>query len=144
MSKPKSKVEELRAQLAAARAPRDQKQAALEEAAEIARLEREIADEPAIAKAVEEHGAIGEMIAVLHTPSGAVVVKRPQQAAWRRFSDSDTLKGKDVHRLAYDCLVYPARADFDRICDAHPAALEQIGVMITELASVRARDLAGK
>lgn len=143
MSK-RSKVEELRAKLAEARAPREQKQAELEDAAEIARLEQEIADEPHIAKAVEEHGAIGEMIAVMHTQSGAVIVKRPQQAAWRRFSDSDTLKGKDVHRLAYDCLVYPSRADFDRICDAHPAALEQVGVLITDLASVRARDLAGK
>lgn len=143
MSK-RSKVEELRAKLAEARAPREQKQAELEDAAEIARLEQEIADEPHIAKAVEDRGAIGERIAVVHTPSGVIIVQRPQQAAWRRFSDADNLKGRDIHRLAQDCLVYPSKAAFDAICEAHPAALETVGVHITELASVRARDAAGK
>lgn len=144
MSKPKSKIDELRAQLAAARAPREQKQAALDEAAEIARLEREIADEPAIAKAVEEHGAIGEMISVIHTPAGVVIVKRPRGAVWRKFSETHDIKSSDVLSFVKNCLVHPGKTEVEDIFEAYPVALETVAEQAKLLASVRVRDMAGK
>lgn len=141
---PVDELEALRAQLAAARAPREQTQASKEREAEIARLKQELADEPAIAAAVETHGAIGQAIGVLHTPSGVVIVKKPRQASWRRFSDSGAIKGSDVHTLLQACLVHPTKADLDRILDAHPAAVETLGGIITGLAAAGTKEAAEK
>lgn len=137
-------VAALRAKLAAARAPRDQKQAALEREAEIARLTQEIADEPAIAEMVDKHGAVGDGIAILRTPEGAVVVKRPQQAVWRRFSDTKNTDGPAVYKLVRGCVVYPSLERLEAIIEKRPAALEQLGGLISELAIARDADLAGK
>ena len=137
-------VEALRKQLAEARAPREAKQAQLEREREIARLKQEIEDEPAIAAAVVEHGAIGDKIGVVHSDEGAIVVKRPKVAAWRRFSDGETVKGKDMRMLAKECLVYPSWSRFEAITEARPAALEAVGLVIGRLAQARDKEAAEK
>lgn len=134
----------LRAKLAAARAPRDQKQAELERAAEIARLTQEIADEPAIAEAVDKYGAVGDGVAILRTPEGAVVVTRPKQAVWRRFSDTKVTDGVAVYKLVRGCVVHPSLERLEAIIEKRPGALEQLGGLIAELAVARDADLAGK
>ena len=144
MSKQPDELEALRAKLAAARAPREQKQASLEREAEIARLTQEIADEPAIAEMVDRHGAVGDGIAILRTPEGAVVVTRPKQAVWRRFSDTKVTNGESVYKLVRGCVVYPSLERLEAILEKRPAALEQLGGLISELAVARDADLAGK
>ena len=144
MSKQPDELEVLRAKLAAAKAPREQKQAALERDAEIARLTQEIADEPAIAEAVDKYGAVGDGIAILRTPEGAVVVTRPKQAVWRRFSDTKVTDGASVYKLVRGCVVHPSLERLEAIIEKRPAALEQLGGLISELAVARDADLAGK
>lgn len=136
-------VDALRAQLAEARAKREAKQANAEREDERARLKQELADEPVIEKAIDEHGAIGDGIAVLHTRLGVVIVRRPRQAVWRAFSDKD-VRGSTVHTLVQQCLVHPTKAELDTILNAYPAALEMLGGKVAELATVRERDSAGK
>lgn len=144
MSKQPDELEALRAKLAAARAPREQKQAGLEREAEIARLTQEIADEPAIAEMVDRHGAVGDGIAILRTPEGAVVVTRPKQAVWRRFSDTKVTNGESVYKLVRGCVVHPSLERLEAIIEKRPGALEQLGGLIAELAVARDADLAGK
>ena len=83
-----------------ARAPREQNwsQAPKGDAAEIAPRTRDCG-RATHRQAVEEHGAIGERIAVVHTPSGVVIVRRPQLGDLAS-SVFDNLKGRDIHRLA--------------------------------------------
>jgi len=144
-SRQPNELERLRAELAAAKAPREAMQAVLEESAEIARLTQELSDEPHIAAAVEEHGAVGDAIAVLHTPAGAIIVRRPKGAVWRRFSETAAgMKSGDILTFVKSCLVYPQKADVERIFDLHPAALERVGGMLAELANVKASEAVGK
>ena len=144
MSKQPDELEALRAKLAAARAPREQKQAGLEREAEIARLTQEIADEPAIAEMVDKHGAVGDGVAILRTPEGAIVVTRPKQAVWRRFSDTKVTDGVAVYKLVRGCVVHPSLERLEAIIEKRPGALEQLGGLIAELAVARDADLAGK
>ena len=144
MSKQPDELDVLRAKLAAAKAPREQKQAALERESEIARLTQEIADEPAIAEMVDKHGAVGDGVAILRTPEGAIVVTRPKQAVWRRFSDTKVTDGVAVYKLVRGCVVHPSLERLEAIIDKRPGALEQLGGLIAELAVARDADLAGK
>ena len=144
MSKQPDELDVLRAKLAAAKAPREQKQAALERESEIARLTQEIADEPAIAEMVDKHGAVGDGVAILRTPEGAIVVTRPKQAVWRRFSDTKVTDGVAVYKLVRGCVVHPSLERLEAISDKRPGALEQLGGLIAELAVARDADLAGK
>lgn len=144
MSKQPDELDVLRAKLAAAKAPREQKQAALERESEIARLTQEIADEPAIAEMVDKHGAVGDGVAILRTPEGAIVVTRPKQAVWRRFSDTKVTDGVAVYKLVRGCVVHPSLERLEAIIEKRPGALEQLGGLIAELAVARDADLAGK
>jgi len=143
-AEPVDELTALRAQLAAARAQRETAQEALERAAEIARLKQEIADEPHITKAVEEHGAIDDRIGLVQTAMGVVIVRRPKQAVWRRFSDAGSMKGPDIHTMVKQCLVHPDAARFDSICDAYPATLEIVGGKVATLAQSRTKEAAEK
>lgn len=137
-------MSDVRAQVAAKRAARVAKQAALETKADEAALLQELADEDAIAKAMDDHGAIGDAIDTLPTSLGVIIVRRPKQAVWRRFSDSGAMKGSDIHTLVRQCLVHPAPAQFDAICEAYPATLELAGGKVATLAQSRTKEAAEK
>lgn len=136
-------LKELRAQLAAARAPRETKQSELDAQAEKERLKQELLDEPHIQAAIDEHGNIGEGIAVLHTQKGAIILKRPKQGAWRRFGDSK-VTGADIRQLVSTCRVYPPVAAFDAIVEEYPAALDKLGTLACELAASTTKEASGK
>lgn len=144
MSAPISTTDALKAKLAAAKAARESLQEAKETEPEDVRLQRELDDEIAITAAIEAHGAIGDGIAVMRTKLGCVILKRPKQAAWRRFSDAKQTTGAEARALAVACLAHPTAQAFDAICEAYPAALEQAGALACDLARAKGKEDAGK
>lgn len=134
----------LRKQLAEMRAAGEAKRATITEQTELERLQRELEDEPHIQEAIDTHGAIGDGIAILRTRMGAIVVKRPAQSAWRRFSDGKAITGQESRTLVAACRVYPSMARVDEIVDAYPAALEQVAGLACELAAAGSKEVAAK
>jgi len=136
-------LQALRDKAAAARAAREAAQAKREESEEV-RLQREIETEDAIAAAIESHGAVGDKIAVLRTPMGVIIVRRPDKPVWRRFSDGKETTGKEGRGLVIPSLVHPTAARFDEIEREYPAVLEQAVTLVTDLAVARDKEATGK
>lgn len=134
----------LRAKLAESRAATATKQAEAEQKVDLERLKHDVMDEPHIAAAIEEHGAVGVGIQVLRTPIGCIIIKRPKKALWRRFSDADKVTGQQTLGLVTGCLVYPSPQRFEEITAEFPAALEQAGGMACLLAAASDKDATGK
>lgn len=134
--------------IAKAKAEREQLDAEAEERAELARLQREaiaaenaLRDEPHIAKAEEEHGALGEGIAVIDTPRGAIVIKRPHHLVFRKFSAKEKPKIDEIEAFVRSCLVYPAKDTFESIAEefsgTYGACVNAITVLMTNTSKER-------
>ena len=141
--------EQLEAELAAARAANAANVAARTERAELSALkeaiEREknaLRDAPAIEKAELEHGA--DKIATVVTRLGAVVLKRPHSASYRRFQDQASSKSEDVIKLVRPCVVYPTAAELDRILDEQPGVLARLADAVATLADAAQEERRGK
>lgn len=130
-----------RAKIAAARADAD----ALEQLrAEVEQEEFALRDAPAIAAAEEKHGAPGVGTVVVETRLGAVVVKRPHAAIFRKFADKASTKSADVEALIRPCVVYPDAAALDRILDEQPAVLTRIADAVVVLGGAATAERSGK
>lgn len=134
-----AKVE--RARLAAEREKREADRALAEE---LEREERAIRDEQAIADAEAAHGPLGKKIAAVHTSQGVVIVKRPNAALFRKFTDAGELTSDECERLVRPSLVHPARAVFDKYAEEEPAILVRCANACAKLAGVRKEELTGK
>lgn len=106
--------------------------------------EREARDAPAIAKAEEEHGPIGEKIAVVKTGWGSVVLKRPNHVIFKRFQDKASAKSDDFLALVKPCVVYPDAKTVEVIVEEYPATLVDLADVVVELARGRAREVSAK
>jgi len=126
--------DEAKVKLAAIRAKREAMAVAREARAEATvdeQLETEsraLADDEAIEKLEAEHGAVGKKLTVVRTRLGAVVFKKPTNAAWRRHLDeqlklghADTTATEKLVRL---CRIYPDAAAFDTILDEYPGSAQ--------------------
>lgn len=141
--------EDLERRLAAARerkraaeAKRQATQAAADALAKVETEEREALDEEAIANAEAEHGA--NKIGIVRTDLGAVIVKRPHPAHYKRFRDRESAKTQDLEKLVRPCVVYPDATRFDAMLDEQPAILDRVANQVVELAGFRAREVSGK
>ena len=141
--------EQLEAELAAARAANAPHVAARTERVELASLreaiEREknaLRDAPEIEKAEIEHGA--DKVAIVVTRLGAVVLKRPHMASYRRFQDEAKSKSEDVIKLVRPSVVYPAAAELDRILSEQPGVLARLADAVATLADAAAEERRGK
>jgi hypothetical protein len=114
--------------------------AALEAAA--VREENALRDAPGIEKAEIEHGA--GKIATVVTCLGAIVVRRPHVAAYRRFQDQASSKSEDVIKLVRPCVVYPTAAELDRILDEQPGTLALLAEAVATLAGAAQQERQGK
>lgn len=148
-TKPPSMREQLEAELAAAKAANAGHVAARAERAEIAAIRESIAreknalrDAPEIEKAELEHGI--DKIAIITTLLGAIVVKRPHMASYRRFQDEAKSKSEDVIKLVRPCVVYPAAAELDRILSEQPGVLARLADAVATLADAAAEERRGK
>ncbi len=68
----------------------------------------------------------GDKLALVTTPLGEIVFKRPSRAVYDKWSD-DNSSGKSrsatARELAQNCLVYPTFAEFTAILDELPGLL---------------------
>lgn len=130
-------LEDLKAQLAAAKAARDSAEAAAKPSDKETLL-REIADETAMAEALSKYGAIGKEIHGIYTTEGVIIIKRPRQAEFRLYQQAGT-EPAERHQamdiLVRSCLAHPDKETYSRIEDRLP--------MITSLLAGAAAILAG-
>jgi hypothetical protein len=142
---PKTRLAQLKAEIAeniAKRAARDADRA-LE--AEVSAAQRELADEKAITQAECEHGAVGEMLSVIRTPThGVIIVKRPSPLVFRRFRDTATHNSEELGKLIRPSLVYPSLTQLELIFDEQPALETVVADQICALAGAGRAKIAGK
>jgi hypothetical protein len=136
-----AEVRAKRAALAEARRVREA-QRAIDEA--LADEKQSLADDQAIEAAEAEHGPVGKKLAVVKTDMGAIILKRPHPAAFKRFQDKGSLKTVDLDRLVRGCLVHPLPDVFDLVMDELPATLLRCADAVSYLAGVRAEDVSAK
>lgn len=143
-----STPDELEAQLAAIRARR----AALAETAQ-ARLTPTLDEQVALeARALEEdellerfqleHGA--RAVAIIRTEAGAVIVRRPHIAAYRKFQDRGALTSDSAEELVKSCLLHPSKPELDKVLRLIPGVLVTLASACVELAGHRTADLGAK
>lgn len=106
--------------------------------------EREAKNETAIAAALEEHGPIGQKIAVIDTDLGAIIVKRPNPLVFKRFQSAGSVKWDDLEKLVRPCVVYPDKGALDTILEDLPATLTRVADAVVTLAGARAQEVSGK
>lgn len=133
-----------RARKAAADAKRAESEAAAAAAAELEALEREATDAEALAKCVAEIGPVGSKICVVETDMGAVVLRRPNAALFKRFQDQGKFDSAALDKLMRPCVVYPDGARLDQILDELPATLPRLANAVVELAGARSAELSAK
>lgn len=148
MSEPESKTPDvdpaakIKAELAAFRSQREAKTAPVRAASEVERLRLELADEIALAKAEDEHGATN--VRGVRTASGVVIVKRANHLVFKRYIDRAKFGTKEQEELIAPCLVHPDPDAFDRYVALEPWKLQAVAGAIGVLAGFSQDDLAGK
>lgn len=138
------KLAQLRAQRTELRASRENRNAVAELQAQVEQEELALRNEQALAEAEEQHGPLGDKIAAVYTRMGVVIVKRPVSMVFKRFQEAGKTKHEDFDRLVRPCLVYPTKAEFDRIVEEQPATLIRCADAVAVLAGVQTDDNAGK
>jgi hypothetical protein len=145
-----NELETLRAERARLTEDRERRTAARTEAAELARLKREIADEEAILKAEADHGPTGTEIAVVPSAcgQGIVILKRPTHASYRQMIDA-VGAGKMAlsainERFVFQCLAYPERGAFESILKSESGMLERAANAAAKLGGLVVEELSGK
>lgn len=141
-------LEELRAKRAALAEKRDKRAAERALVDELETTRRELADEEAIERLEEEHGPDGKAIGIVRTDLGAVVVKRPIAAAFKRFQDLMSRDNPKRHELTEQlvkpCLLHPDKPTLDQMVAQQPHIMIRAGNKIAELAGVREEEVSGK
>jgi hypothetical protein len=145
-----SDLEALKAERARLVAEREKREVERAEADEVARVQREIADEQAILKAETDHGPVGSEIQVVQSArgQGVVIVKRPSHASYRQMIDA-VANGKTAlsainERFAFQCLVYPERSEFERILKTESGMLERVASAAAVLGGLVVEQQGGK
>jgi hypothetical protein len=139
-----TRLEAARQRKAAAEARTAAAEAAAAELAVVEAAEREAEDADALAAAVEKHGAVGTHLAIVQTSLGAVIVKRPNGAAYRKWQDAAKYDCVSLEKLVRPCIVSPDATKVDRIFDVLPATLTLVANAVVELAGARNAELSAK
>lgn len=142
------RIEALRQKRAAAALAREEAKRPARLQNELEREERALSDDEVIAKLEDELGPIGRAIGVVRTDLGAVVLRRADPVAYKKFSDLMARENPKQHELAapmvMPCVKHPSRAEFDRMIEEQPHILIRCANVLTELAGFRAQEVAGK
>lgn len=138
------KLRELRAKRAAMVRAREEAQEQRESERALEDEQRAIADEEALAKAIEEHGEVGRVIEALHTDLGLIIIKRCSAIRWRKFQDADNFTNEAFTSLVTPCVIYPTAARFDEMLEEQPAILARASNAVAKLAGIRAAEIAKK
>jgi hypothetical protein len=113
----------------------------------IRKEERALRDDEGRAKARADHGKdrIATITGVNAPAFDCVVVKRPDPAAFKAFQDKEGFKGEDLEALVSPCVVYPTRAEFDKLITfEQPGVLTRVAEAVCFLAGARKSSELGK
>lgn len=91
-----------------------------------------------------KHGPVGRRIMRIDTDEGMLVVGKANDLHYRRFVDRGKTNTEELMKLVRPCLLYPSKADFDRILQEVPAALVRCADAVCHLAGVRKDEAEGK
>jgi hypothetical protein len=140
--------DELEERLAAVRAQR----AALAEAAagrllpsteeQLANEERCLKEDEAFDAFSKEHGA--RAVALIRTEVGAVILRRPHIAAFRKFQDAGGLTSDTAEELVKASLLYPSKPELDKMLRQLPGILTGLASQCVELSGFRNQELKAK
>jgi hypothetical protein len=108
----------------------------------LALAQRGLAEDEALAAAQTQYGA--RAVRLISTEAGAIIVRRPHIAAFRKFQDAGELKSDTAEELVKASLVYPSKVEFDRIMRELPGCLTQAASVCVELAGFRANEVRSK
>jgi len=136
------KLAEVRAKRAAIDDARARAEVERETSDALEREERALADAEALAAAEAQYGR--NKIRAVETPLGSIILKRSGNAAYRRFMDASKATTDEAERLVKPCVVYPSRAEFERILDEYPALWVRLAGALTKLAGHRNDELQEK
>jgi hypothetical protein len=139
------RLEEVKAKRAALAAKKSARDAARAFQDSVALEEQGLTDDEAIDRFETEIGPVGKKIMVVHTDLGAVILKRPIMAVYRRYQDKQSTKTQDMElMLVRPCVVYPEAEKLDRIFEELPATLITLASAVTTLAGFRQEEQSGK
>ncbi len=141
----KAKLEKLRAERADLEAKRSEKMADVELDEELEKEERALRELAKIEELEDEHGPIGRKWDKVDTGEGMICLKRPHPNTYRKFVENgEKLKSQDCEQFVRPCLLYPDKAEFNRILEVEPAALIRCAGKCSDLAGMRKAELSGK
>jgi hypothetical protein len=112
--------------------------------AEIEHEKRRSVEAQVLSELEEKHGAVGKHLAVVETGEGVIVLKRPNHLQYKKFTDADKHTSDTFYRLVAPSLVYPTKAEWERINEAEPATLVKCANACVTLAGFTRADLEGK
>lgn len=139
--------QELEAERAALAAVEERRQARLRASRAQRELE-EVRRARTEAEKLEEleatHGELDKMIKRVDTGQRMVVVKRPNHLHYKRFVDKGKTTSEELLKLVRPCVLYPDKAEFDRILEEEPAALVRCADAVCFLAGMRKEESEGK
>lgn len=122
--------EDLQARLAAAEARRAElaerrdkvdAERALKE--RVAAAEREATELEALEQLEQEHGELGHKLLRVDTPEGMIVLKKAAFVVVKRYMDKGKATTEAYDKLVRPSVVYPDRAEFQRLVEEYPATL---------------------
>lgn len=139
MSDIDSELKALREQLAERRAASEQ----AHKQRELEALKRQLSEDEIITALEQQHGV--ENIRVVDTAKGVVVVGKPAETEYKRFSDTlDKLNHTAAARYAALCILHPPKDEYTKLVAAHPALVWPLVNAINSLAAAAARVREGE
>lgn len=139
-----AEADQLREQLAAMRAKREQREAEEAPARELAAAQQAVRDEQALQDAIDANGAVGVHLATVQTAAGMVILKRATAMRFRRFQDKGEATTEDVLALVRPCVVWPSAGELDVLLNDLPATLTRLASAVITLAGQGGDDLVKK
>ena len=141
MTDTETKLAELRAQRAAlAEAAARRMEPTPDEL--LALEERSLKEDTALDAAQVQHGA--RAVRMVRTDAGAVILRRPHIAAFRKFQDAGELTSESAEELVKASLIYPSKVELDKLLREVPGCLTTLASVCVELAGFRAKDIQKK
>lgn len=109
--------------LSAARERRDARKGPAQLRLEIEQAKRAAQDLDTLAELEAKHGSVDKDIKPLETLHGMIVVKRPQEMAYRKFADLEKPTTSAAKEIALHSLVHPDKSTFNEWAADEPAII---------------------
>ncbi len=111
---------------------------------QVKEAEQKAEDAEAVADLRQQGKRLNVDFAAVETPSGCVIVGRPNAVVYRAFQDAGKFDSEAQERLVWPCVLYPEKAQVGAIFDEFPATVTRCAAAVTYLAGMRNDELQGK